>query len=486
MNHSILPNTENFISFFEQSYDSFLKNPDQLTEFIEALRTTLDQLGVFLLKSALEACDQALNDSKKRKQDWLVETHTVRTLLTSFGPVSFSHTRFRNRETGATSCLLDRLLGLSPHQRLTGDATVRLLDEAVQSSYRRAGEAASQPDPITRQAVMRHLHGLKFPPLPSRNGEKRVVETLYLDADEDHVALQYQKTKGDLVVNEQNQKNNGLLTKLVYVYEGIEPVPHAKGRYRLSHPYYFGGCYEGETANNQLWDDVYRYLSQTYDLERVKRIYLNGDGGAWIRAGEKRIAGITYVVDGFHLEKYKNKALAQSGEAKPEKKKELDRLLNANDRAGLRRWCEKRLEEATQGKGRIQEGYNYLLRNWTGIQERLHGEQVVGCSAEGHVSHILSARMSSRPMGWCRAGAEAMAKLRIYVKNGGDLRELVKEQTKKEEGKPEEAEVLSCKAMLNWEHKHANPLGPYWEKLQATVSMGTKKRVYFQTGIWGL
>lgn len=30
----------------------------------------------------------------------------------------------------------------------------------------------------------------------------------------------------------------------------------------------------------------------------------------------------------------------------------------------------------------------------------MNKEGVIGCSAEGHVSHVLSSRMSSRPMGW--------------------------------------------------------------------------------------
>lgn len=42
MNPSILPNAENCITFLEQSYESFRKNPAQLTEFVEALRSTLN------------------------------------------------------------------------------------------------------------------------------------------------------------------------------------------------------------------------------------------------------------------------------------------------------------------------------------------------------------------------------------------------------------------------------------------------------------
>ena len=52
------------------------------------------------------------------------------------------------------------------------------------------------------------------------------------------------------------------------------------------------------------------------------------------------------------------------------------------------------------------------------------------CSAEGHVSHIYSDRMSSRPLGWSRTGADKMARLRIYSQNKRDILELVGYQKK--------------------------------------------------------
>lgn len=55
---------------------------------------------------------------------------------------------------------------------------------------------------------------------------------------------------------------------------------------------------------------------------------------------------------------------------------------------------------------------------------------MVGCSAEGHVSHVLADRMTSRPMGWSRTGADKMAHLRAYYYNQGDMRELVRMQKK--------------------------------------------------------
>ncbi len=55
----------------------------------------------------------------------------------------------------------------------------------------------------------------------------------------------------------------------------------------------------------------------------------------------------------------------------------------------------------------------YLMNNWEGIiiyQEYSHLS--LGGSAEGHVSHILSARLSSRPRGWSKKGVDHMSYLR--------------------------------------------------------------------------
>lgn len=43
---------------------------------------------------------------------------------------------------------------------------------------------------------------------------------------------------------------------------------------------------EGEESK-QLWDEVYEYIENTYDLSKI---YWNEDGGSWITTGKRRIA----------------------------------------------------------------------------------------------------------------------------------------------------------------------------------------------------
>jgi len=45
----------------------------------------------------------------------------------------------------------------------------------------------------------------------------------------------------------------------------------------------------------------------------------------------------------------------------------------------------------------------------------------MGCSAEGQVSHLLSERLSSRPLGWSSHGVSQMVKLRVYTENKGNI-----------------------------------------------------------------
>ena len=60
---------------------------------------------------------------------------------------------------------------------------------------------------------------------------------------------------------------------------------------------------------------------------------------------------------------------------------------------------------------------------------------IVGCSAEGHISHIYSSRLSSRPKGWSRKGVANMANLIVYKLNGGKIADLVTLRRNEEEKK---------------------------------------------------
>lgn len=384
---------------------------------------------------------------------------------------------------------MDRILGLEKNERITEDALARMLTEAVQSSYRRGGEETSLTCDVKKQTVKNKIHALEFPKNTETPEKKKEVEYLYIEADEDHVSLQFRESKGDLIENENHQKNNCLITKLVYVHEGIEKEAPKSKRHKLINPYYFCGVCTGK-ENNVFWDEVYEYIQNHYDLEKVKKIYLNADGGSWIKSGMKRIAGITYVLDEFHLEKYLTKLTSHMKDSREDAADELRTAIRSRTQKEFEAIVE-RLEgclESEVGLKRIREAREYLLSNWTAAKLRLrHQEGVKGSSTEGHVSHILSSRMSSRPMGWSIRGASKMSELRAYEQNGGDMLELVRYQ-KKDLPKAVGAEydVLSGSEIMESEKNRHGQLGKYVESISHSMSVHNRKIVNFNAHIWNL
>ena len=138
---------------------------------------------------------------------------------------------------------------------------------------------------------------------------------------------------------------------------------------------------------------------------------------------------------------------------------------------------------------RVNKSEDYFLNNWNAIRVRLTcRNQVRGCSAEGHVSHVLSSRMSSRPMGWSRTGADKMAQLLAYKWNGGDMLELVRYQREEEVARAAGAEndIISSTQMLQAERRKFGETGKYLECITHHIDAGMKKYVGLSSRIWNL
>lgn len=206
-----------------------------------------------------------------------------------------------------------------------------------------------------------------------------------------NISLQFREKKGDLEENENHQKNNCMIVKLVYIYEGIEKTN-----------------YERQSE------------------EKQKQILKN-----WRKSWKDILPGI---------------------------------------------------------RERMEEAKTYILSNWTAAKIRLkHKDGVKGSSTEGHVSHVLSSRMSSRPMGWSVTGATKMAQLRAYYLNGGDMLELVRYQEKElPKAVGAEYDLLSSSQIIASERNRHGELGKYVEAMTHSLPLQNKKIVYFNSHIWGL
>ena len=330
---------------------------------------------------------------------------------------------------------------------------------------------------------MNKLHSLDFPAVKADG--KKALKSIYIDADEDHVSLQYLEHKGDI----KKPRINTVMPRIIYVYEGVDT--DGEGRPELINTKYFGGVYDGPDATNRLWTEVLDYLNEAYDLETVDKIYINGDGAAWIRTGEKIIPKSKFVLDKYHMHKYIIAATSHLEDSTDEARSEIYRAIHKKKKWMAEGVFDKIIsitEKDTKRKA-VENAKEYILGNWSGIMISMKSKDTnVRCSAEGHVSYVYADRMSSRPLGWCRVGADKMSRLRIYRYNQGDMLELVRFQKKelKQVAGAEEV-IYSATEMLRTEKKNRKKLGALADLPVYSIPYAQVKKIAaIKNHIWGL
>ena len=342
----------------------------------------LKRVAVELTEAYASEIDNALykDRSGRRAAGLSVERRgNRRTILTDIGEISYERTYYTQRD-GTYDYPVDRILGVEAYQRVSDRILLKLTGEAKDGSYSSASRIVTEGI-ISRQTVMNAVRRC-------RAGEEKVCEqrnvpVLHIDADEDHVSLQNGRT---------------LIVPLVTVYEGVKNVGEGKKpRRQCIKAFHHSACKAGE----EFWDDIYEQIISRYDLTGT-RIYLHGDGAAWIRQGLEYLPNSTFVLDCYHKNKAKKMLFAGCGigEAQTEKRNVVNALRYGNADALIE--AGKRLAALhPERQNRIEEGLNYLYQNLDAIAIRYRDPEARnGGATEPHVSHVLSNRLSSRPMGW--------------------------------------------------------------------------------------
>lgn len=280
------------------------------------------------------------------------------------------------------------------------------------------GKASALSDGVvSRQTVFNLVKKLKTIEAPVQ-AKIREIKDIYIEADEDHIHL---------------NDGNPAEMKLVYVHEGRE---NTKERSVLKNPHYFVSI---DTDPDQIWNDVSDYILSNYRAYK-SNVHLSGDGAPWIKAGVRIMPHVQYHIDKFHL----HKAMINISNGNKQMQARLRRCVYKGTVQDMQSIVTSICTSELKSKRRrdIMRSALYVQSNMPYISKE------ACCSAEGHISHVLSARMSSRPMAWSRDGAERIAKLRAFMFNKGDFKHLM--QTGKT-SKPSELD-LSALEISKWKH----------------------------------
>ena len=344
----------------------------------EACRTTMCRIN----ERYAEFVDDAIRHAKaERKKEGIVieRRNDPRTYLTLNGEMTFNHTYYALAD-GTYGYLADQVLGIEPHQRIGEEVCLGLVREALSNSYSKASGIVTS-GMVSSQTVMNSIRRCRAKETPET--EAVPIDVLHIDADEDHVSMQNGRTR---------------IVPLISVYEGIETIGSGDHpRHRCRNVFH----YSEPSYNEDFWDNALYEIEKKYDLTHTT-VYVHGDGARWIKEGLMYFKKSVFVLDGYHKNKAK-KAFFSGNETGGclKERAQLNKAFTTGDREQLLEAWRSRMAQNPEHGDSITDAMNYLCNNLEGIHVRYTDPEARnGGATEPHVSHVLSARLSSRPMGW--------------------------------------------------------------------------------------
>ena len=389
---------DNCTDFFNFSENKIFNNEEMYSFFhlMEDFSTLINGMAIIMLEGFLSKLDDQLYDFVKQEKRYHVqEKSRERTIITQWGEVKIARRYYKDKVTGEFVYLLDRVLDLPSHKQIDPYCASKIIKHATSMSYANAVEA-STPCQLSRQTVKNLVHSLPTPPTTLQTEiEAKSAETVYIEVDEDHVSLQTGKN---------------INMKLATVY--TDKVDVGSNRMELVEKHSFTGL---ETPG-EFWMQIDSYLAEAY--VGSPKVYIIGDGASWIKRGLDVLPNSEFILDRFHLFKYVTKICGKRS------RKELFVSLETNDKARFEAYAEQMKEQYPHRMKQIVAGATYIENQWDYARASLLRPDIRS-STEAHVSHILSTRLSSRPLGWSKKGAERIAKLRVLADNNESIQEFV-------------------------------------------------------------
>jgi hypothetical protein len=270
-----------------------VRNGEGLSEIITEIKKETDALGRGICVEIIEALDASIKKDSGRKKDWHVERgKEEKTIITKLGAITYKRTYYCSKDKKKYRHLVDEILGIEAHTRIDEEVHADIAEAGAELSYRKSSKLACETE-VSGQTVMKSVRSLEKLKLEKFPVHKKELETLYVEADEDHIALQSGKSA---------------MPRLVYVHKGIEQ----QGKRRnLKSPYYLASL---KGTPGELWQEVYEYIEDNYVIDKIQQIYLSGDGAVWIKQGINYLPKVRFVLDKYHMNKYITKATAHVSE----------------------------------------------------------------------------------------------------------------------------------------------------------------------------
>jgi hypothetical protein len=352
----------------------------------------------------LRALEQKLD--QQRPREWQVEGWRERTVVTRFGEI-----RVRRRlycdPGGVYHFALDEYLGWQEKQVATPGVTESVLRLAAQTPFRQVAQRLERltAGVISAMTIHRLVQKVGQSALVREEEEWRACFQQGESVGRGQSAAEVLYTEADGVwVHLQREGEKHYEVKSGIAYTGWQRLKQRQERYALVGKRVY--C----QANPRIpfWEGASMEWAKAYDLSRLRRVVVGGDGANWIGEGAAVFSCGVRQLDGFHLARACGRAFGKG----------LGRQLSETVRDG-------KLAQARQLLAKAEPAINPGARKARGYVQRQLAQGVdwrnqvdqappggwgLG-TMESNGDKLVANRMKNRGISWTIRGAQHLAKV---------------------------------------------------------------------------
>lgn len=379
-----------------------------------------------LTRQAIIECLETIDNRYFKSKLWKA-THRnhgfkERTLITSIGVITFKrryYVALNKSQDIENFFFVDSFLGIIKYSRLSMDAIVELTKMATEVNASYAARKALTDTEVSRQTVSNILENYtivendlpRMDEIIEKFNESK--ETIYIELDEAHCNLQEKEVK--------SKPSKNIIANLALLHTGHSPSTLASKRKELENKHYFGGL---NVDTSIFADRIFDYIPKRFNVEDIQYIFVSGDGAKWINSFTSKLRycfsgykiQIIQVLDKFHLRKRLNSIFSGNKEMINFFFSNL-KTLDKNQFKLIAMYFYENNPDHKLNIDAFNSHVRYICNNWIYIKNQLHPEYKISCSMEGHISHVLASRLTSRPKGFKRTVLENLIQLIVMNAN---------------------------------------------------------------------
>ena len=353
----------------------------------------LDRFLLGIIKKSIinsfESIDNQFKYSTRRKELYYTKGLYQRTIMTLFGEITFEREYYVPKGCNTDGFFyVDELFSLPKRDYYDPMIKALIIEKSSEYSYIQSGKiigdmigskfksmAESFYSKISRQTVYNVIKNADMDYIVDE--VKNDVDTIYIQFDEKYVYTQgTNKLKKEI--------------KAAVIYTGIEE--EYKNRNILVNRHIITSMGSSTDIKHKCLD----YIFKTYDTNKINTVIISGDGAPWIKESTSDFyfhenITVHFVLDRFHMNQAINHITKDI-----DIKFYLRDYINNNSRKSFKELCDLLIIENPHRSEMIEKNRNYIINHWIPIQKQKH-KLFLGCSMEGHISHVLAAPFSSRP-----------------------------------------------------------------------------------------